>query len=97
MRRIIFERQWIGDADSGEGQTLLLAQIRNLARETTPKCMPAATQKNSLEQRGDILGRYGAIGKASRRGLHFNHRLQPIQPARTIANESNVRIAACRF
>ena len=97
MRAIVVNRQRIDDAASRKGQPRLALQKGNLFGQAKAQRMTMAAARDILEYGDDIAHLKRSIGDPAARGLDLNHRLKPIEPARTGPHHRERRIAARGF
>ncbi len=97
MAAIIFERERIGQAATGEDEALLALEIGNLLDPPQGLGMRAAGQEPAFEQACCVLRRDRPVADAARSRLDFNERLEPEEPARAGAHDHDLDPARLRF
>ena len=97
VRTVVVEAARIDDADAGKGQALLAFQIADLFGRPQAQGVMAGVQKIRVEQPGDIVRLHRAKGDAALRRCDFDHRFQPVQAARSVADDPDIEIALPGF
>src|SRR5262249_52732293 len=90
---VVGERARINNATAREGEPRLPLEPGNVAHDALPQRMPVAAER-SINKSRCIAGRYGTIGQAAVARLDLDHRLEPVEAARTGADDVNLDAAA---
>jgi len=97
MRHIVIDAARVGDADAREGEALLILEVVHFLGAAVREDVIAPVQEIGLEQAGHVVRVHGAVSHSTRRRDDFHQRLEPQEPARAIANNVHIEIAAPRF
>ena len=87
MSAVIVERTRIDDAAAGEGEPRLPLEERDRLGDAEVQGMLVPGGDCRIEHAPRIGHGHRAIGDAARRGLDLDHRLQPIEAARAVADD----------
>src|SRR5262245_43303035 len=97
MSAIVGERARIDDSAARKRKPCLARQERNALGRAKPLGVRATGEKIGLEQGGDVGCRYRAIRDAAGWGRNLDHRLEPIEAARSGAHDLDRNIARLRL
>ncbi len=102
VREIIGHRARVGDADTSEGQPLLALEIpdllgRPVRQRVALGGIARSSVKAGVEQARDRGRVHRSVGVAHAAHLDLHHRLEPEEPARSIADQFDLEVAALRF
>ena len=97
---IVIQRRGVGDAHACEGQSLLAREIGNVLGRSVSKWVlggPPAGRLERLQEACSIVRLHGSVRMAPARHLELDHRLEPQQAPRAVADQLYFEPPARRF
>ena len=97
MRQVLVEADGIDQADSLEGEPLLLREVRDGLDGANEPRVRAAAEEAGVEQPRHLRRRYRAVADPSGRCFNLDQWLEPAHPPRAVPRDRDVHAAPGRF
>ena len=88
MALVVVGQARVDDAHTAEGDPLLPARPVDLVGRAEPQRVVGASEHPALEETRDIVRAHRPVGDAALRRLDLDHRLQPQQATRAVAQDA---------
>ncbi len=96
MSDVVVEIGRIDHAQPRAREALLAREPGMFLDVADPQRVRRAVEQPRVEQFGDVGGRHGSVGDATRGCRHFDQRLEPIGAARSVAHDPDLASARLR-
>ena len=87
---VLVERERVDDADPRERDAVLVAQPLHLVGESVRETVVGPVEEALVDEPVDVGGCHRAVGDAPAVGRDLDHRLEPEQAARAVADDGDV-------